>query len=161
MHHRSLSLMALVLVVLLAFAGCAAEKAPEAKEVDLTATYEAVGAAHELPPSLTLMDAETMEAFYPGIGALELPQVQIYTPMMTGVAYEIAMAECADAEQVKAVETIFNDRVTAQAEGGAWYPESMEVWSKGVVKTYGNYVVLLVAGDDQDNVLKTLEAQFQ
>ena len=47
--------------------------------------------------------------------------------------------------QVETVKTIFQNRINTQAEGGAWYPETIEGWknnSKIVVE--GNYVAMFV-----------------
>ena len=41
---------------------------------------------------------------------------------------EIVLAECGTEEDAATAASILQDRVDAQAEGGAWYPESMETW---------------------------------
>ena len=117
-----------------------------AATVDLAAFYQTIMAsAGENAPFMMELDAETAEMIYPGLGAISTNQKVLYMPGMSAVACEIAMVECANAADVETVKAIFQSRIDAQAEGGAWYPETIEGWknnSKIVVN--GSYVAMFV-----------------
>ena len=81
---------------------------------------------------------------YPGIGDIATNQLVIYQPMMGAVVCEIALAEVADAADVDAVKAIFQARIDAQVDGGAWYPESIEGWKNNSrIVTNGNCVMMI------------------
>ena len=48
-----------------------------------------------------------------------------------------------------------------QAEGGAWYPESMEAWGKGTVDQQGTYVAMIASAEYQDDIAARWQALFQ
>ena len=81
---------------------------------------------------------------YPGIGDVNTNQLVIYQPMMGAVVCEIALAEVADAADVETVKNIFQERINAQVDGGAWYPESIEGWQNNSrIVTNGNFVMMI------------------
>ena len=128
----------------------AAPSAPSGSSVDLKAFYESIMAsAGENAPFMmdVVMDLgeEGIEMLYPGLSAIATNQQALYMPAMSAVACEIAMIECANAADVEAVKAIFQARIDAQVDGGAWYPETIKGWEENsdiVVK--GNYVAMFV-----------------
>lgn len=121
------------------------ESKPETSSVDLAAFYEQIVSSNADFPAMMDLESEYMGDFYPGLNAVNLNQCVIYTPMMSAVACEIAMVECANAADVETVKKILQARIDYQVEGGAWYPETIDNWanhSKIVVE--GNYVGLFV-----------------
>jgi len=81
---------------------------------------------------------------YPGIADVNTKQLAIYQPMMGAVVCEIALAEVADAADVDTVREIFQARIDAQVDGGAWYPESIEGWkNNSYVVAKGNFVMMI------------------
>ena len=118
--------------------------------VDLKAFYEEIMAsAGENAPFMmdVVMDlgAEGIEMLYPGLGAIAANQQVIYMPAMSAVACEIAMIECANAADVEAVKAIFQARIDAQVDGGAWYPETIRGWEENSdIVVNGNYVAMFV-----------------
>lgn len=48
----------------------------------------------------------------------------------------------------------------AQAEGGAWYPESMETWSNAQVVQNGTYVAMIATADHQEEIAEQFNALF-
>ena len=81
-------------------------------------------------------------------------------PMMSAVVNEIVLAQCATEEDAAAAASILQDRVDAQAEGGAWYPESMETWSDAQVVQHGTYVAMIATAEHQDEITEQFNAQF-
>jgi predicted small lipoprotein YifL len=121
-------------------------EAPSAGAVDLAAFYsEIMASGGENSPAMMEVAGEYLDAFYPGLAQIAKNQCVVYTPMISAVACEVAMVECANAADVDAVKAILQARVDSQVAGGAWYPETIDGWqnnSKIVVK--GNYVALFV-----------------
>ncbi len=126
--------------------------APAASNVDLQAFYTQLMESipeDNRPFMMELVGedmAEMAENVYPGIGAIAANQKVLATPAMSAVAFEIAMVECANAADVEAVKAIFQARVDAQIDGGAWYPETIDGWMNfSKIVTNGNFVALFVA----------------
>ena len=74
-----------------------------------------------------------LEGSYPGLADVATKQLIAKAPMISAVVNEIVLAECGTEEDAATAASILQDRVDAQAEGGAWYPESMETWSNAQV----------------------------
>ena len=97
---------------------------------------------------------------YPGIGDIATKQLVIYQPMMGAVVCEIALAEVADAADVEAVKAIFQARIDAQVDGGAWYPESILGWENNSrIVTNGNFV-MMIAWQFCDDAVADFNALF-
>ena len=124
--------------------------APAGTSVDLKAFYESIlASAGENAPFMMDVVAdlgvEGIEMLYPGLGAIATNQQVLYMPAMSAVACEIAMVECANAADVEAVKAIFQARIDAQVDGGAWYPETIEGWKNNSdIVVNGNYVAMFV-----------------
>lgn len=114
--------------------------------VDLNAFYaDIMASGGENSPAMMEVFGEYLDGFYPGLSAIATNQCVVYTPMISAVACEVAMIECANAADVETVRSILQARVDNQVAGGAWYPDTIAGWennSKIVVK--GNYVALFV-----------------
>ena len=109
--------------------------------------FKAVQADYELP-MLEEMDGEMIRSWYPGIEELDVTAVRGYMPMISSVAYEFVFAELRDEKSAAAAGELFEKRIREQAEGGAWYPESMAAWGRAEVVTEGNFAAMIAAGDD-------------
>ena len=148
--------------------GCGSKEAEGTnKEVDLNETYAAIEEAmieklggEENAPMLDTIEGELLDNLYPGLNDLGLKQCVVKAPAITAVVAEFALAEAADADQAKQVAEIFQARIDAQAEGGAWYPETVEGWKNdATVVTNGNYV-MLVAMENNADYIEIFNAQF-
>ena len=119
-------------------------------------------AASGSPDDLLLMDleGETLESYYPGLAALATEQLVAKAPMMSSVVNEIVLVQCASEEDAEAAAVILQERADAQAEGGAWYPESMEAWSKAQVLREGTYAALIASSQYQDALVSSFQEQF-
>ena len=97
---------------------------------------------------------------YPGIGDIATNQLVIYQPMMGAVVCEIALAEVADAADVEAMKAVFQARIDAQVDGGAWYPESILGWENNSrIVTNGNFV-MMIAWQFCDDAVADFNALF-
>lgn len=141
----------------------APEVKPEEKPagVDLTAFYETIFTDPANSPAMLPMDAETLDAFYPGLTALSLTQKVAYMPMMTAVPCEIVMVECANAADVNSVKTIFQARIDSQVNNQSNYPLVIEAWeTEAKVVSNGNFVALFVVSGMTDQVVNSFNALF-
>lgn len=136
---------------------------PEEKPagVDLTAFYETIFTDPANTPALLPMDADALNAFYPGLSAFELKQQVAYMPMMTAVPCEIVMMECANAANVDAVKAIFQARIDAMVNDHMNYPMVIEAWeNEATVVSNGNFVALFVISGMTDQVVSNFNALF-
>ena len=119
---------------------------PSVGHVDLDSFYNDIMASGgENAPAMMEVTGEYLDSFYPGLAQVSMNQCVVYTPMISAVACEVAMVECANVADVETVKAILQARVDNQVAGGAWYPDTIAGWqnnAKIVVK--GNYVALFV-----------------
>lgn len=156
----TLTLSALLLVGILT--GCGGKKAPAASEpVDLTAFYDTLAEEYSWEETYMIdLTDDMLDGFYPGLKDLALKQQVMKMPMMSSVVNELVFLECESEEDAAAAAAILQDRITTQAEGGAWYPESMEAWGRGVVVQQGNYAALIASAEHQDEIVEKFNALF-
>ena len=106
------------------------------------------------------IEGEMLGSAYPGLSEIPTEQLVAKMPIMSAVVNEMVFMECkteADAENAAA---ILQDRIDLQAGGGAWYPESMEAWSKGIVIRQGSYVGMIASAEHQDEIAEKFNQLF-
>lgn len=141
------------------------------QEVDLDAFYSSLaetygwsdmGAEEGGEDTVTMMDVEDelLDSYYPGLGEIPAKQLIVKAPMISAVVNEIVLMECEDQEGADEAAAILQDRVTTQAEGGAWYPASMEAWGNAQVVQQGTYVALIATDGTQDEIAEQFNALF-
>ena len=106
-----------------------AEKPAESKSVDLAAFYESVFSGGNMP-AMMQAEGEVLDAFYPGLTAIQTNQCAVYTAMISAAVGEMALVEVQNNADVQAVKDIFQARINYQVgddqnPGGAWYPASI------------------------------------
>ena len=163
----TLALSALLTMSLLT--ACGGETAPQ-NDVDLTAFYNTLAeeygwvedAASSGPDDVLMsnIEGDLLESYYPGLADVATEQLIAKAPMISAVVNEIVLAQCATEEDAATAASILQDRVDAQAEGGAWYPESMETWSDAQVVQHGTYVAMIATAEHQDEITEQFNAQF-
>lgn len=114
--------------------------------------------------SIMMMDLtaepEFMENYYPGLKDIATKQLIAQTSMISATANEFVFVECENEDDAAKVAEILQGRVTMQAEGGAWYPETVEAWTKAQVVTHGNFVGMIVSQGNQDEATEAFNALF-
>ena len=104
-------------------------------------------------PSMSEVTGDYLDQLYPVLSEVETTQCLVYAPMITAVAYEIALVEVADAADVQTVQDIFQARIDSQVEGGAFYPGTVEAWQNdSEIVVRGNCVCLFVGAEKDDMV---------
>ena len=104
------------------------------------------------------LEGDMLEGSYPGLADVATKQLIAKAPMISAVVNEIVLAECGTEEDAATAASILQDRVDAQAEGGAWYPESMETWSNAQVVQNGTYVAMIATADHQEEIAEQFNA---
>ena len=153
--------MSLVLALMLGLlAGCAGKGGTEAgADVNLEEFYQTIFTDPENTPAMGPIEGEMLDAFYPGLSEVELKQLVAYMPMITAVACEIVMVECANAADVETVKEIFEARIAAQVGDHFNYPAVIEAWEKEAqVVANGNYVALFLVSGMGDQVVSNFNA---
>ena len=139
------------------------------EEINLSAFYNTLREGDTWPELMDLTtDAsmkELLDSYYPGLSEIAVKQSGVYVAAISAAVGEIALVEVENAEDVQAVEDIFQARIDYQVgddtnPGGAWYPETIEGWkTKSRIVSHGNYVMLAV-GDASASAVEEFEALF-
>ena len=151
MKKRLLICVALMVAGLLT--ACGGGKDQQTASVDLNGFYQSLEQEYEWGEGYMVeIDDEMLDAYFPGLRDIPKKQLVARTPMMSAVASELVFIETENEADADKAAEILRARIKAQADGGAWYPESIEVWKKGEVIQKGNYVAMIVAGENQDKM---------
>ncbi len=157
----TLTLALMMAVCCLSACGSKKEEAPAEVEVDLSAFYADVEAECGIPEGyMADLEGEMLEGYYPGLADIAAKQLIAKAPMMSAVVNEMVFMQCESEEDAAAAVEILQNRVTTQAEGGAWYPESMEAWSKGEVIQQGTYVAMVASAEYQSTIVDAFKGLF-
>ena len=137
--------------------GASTEPTPAPLSIDLTEFYnEMFSTIFTDPnnsPSMAALEGDMLEQAYPGLSEVETTQCLVYAPMITAVAYEVALVEVANADDVATVQEIFQTRIDTQIESGAFYPATVEAWqNSSEIVVRDNYVALFVGAEKDDMV---------
>lgn len=152
--------LTLAAFMMASLAACGSKK-EEAKEVDLTAFYDTLAAEYDWTDYLADTEGEMLEMYYPGLGEITTKQMIAKAPRMSSVVNEMVFLQCETEDDAAKAAEILQQRIDTQAEGGAWYPESMEAWGRGVVDQQGTYVAMIASAEHQDAIVESWKAQFQ
>jgi len=153
-------MMAIVLAVLMfTLTACGGSKS-ESKDVDLTGFYAGLEEKYDWMQGLVDIEGEMLEAYYPGLSEISTKQFIAKMPMMSAVVNEFVFLQCENEEDAAKAAGILQQRIDMQAEGGAWYPESIEAWSKGGVIQQGTYVAMIASSEYQTEIEEAFNAQF-
>lgn len=110
---------------------------------------------------MTDVEGELLEEYYPGLSEVPAKQLVVKVPAMSSDVNEIVLMQCETEEDAENAAAILQARVDAQAEGGAWYPETQAAWEKAQVLREGTYVALIASGSHQEALEEQLRLQFQ
>lgn len=107
----------------------------------LQGSYEGLGA-------MMVIDGELLDNYYPGLSGIaaveEVLMQETRMSMANAAVGLVRLSEDAVFDDFVAVMDAMNARITAQADGGAWYPASCETWEQGVVTSVSGYVGMFV-----------------
>lgn len=110
------------------------------------------------------MEGDLLENYYPGLsGIAAVEEILIREPMISVSNVAVGLVKLsgsASSEDIAAVKSILQARITAQAEGGAWYPESCATWEKGVITSASNVVAMFVHPSDAQAMANLFTSSF-
>lgn len=133
----------------------------QSKNVDLTAYFDSLVQSQGWDENyMADMPDDMLDTYYPGLRDIETRQFIAKAPMMSAVVNEIVLMECTSPEDAQKAADILNQRVTEQADGGAWYPASIEAWANAMVTVNDSYAALIAAGQNQDAMTDAYLALF-
>ena len=141
----------------------APEQGPEVASVDLSAFHLSLLDTYgeNFPAVMNLCEmVEMLDGFYPGLSGLETKQMMVYQPMMNAVVCEIALVEVENAADVDAVKAILQQRIDAQVDGGAWYPESIEGWKNNSRIVANGNCIMMIAYSECDAIVSAFNGLF-
>ena len=166
---KILSLLMAAMMMASVLAGCGSKEEGSA-QVDLSAFYETLAGEYhwsEDPQTsqegdllMSSVEGELLESYYPGLADVATEQLIVKAPMMSSVVNEVVFAQCKSEEDAASAAEILQSRADAQAEGGAWYPESMEAWGKAKVIQNGTYVAMIASAEHQTEIEDAFNALF-
>lgn len=155
-------LLSMTLILTLAACGGGGNGGQNKEAPDLNKYYEdfmaSLGADNQ--PAMGDVEGEQLAAVYPGLENYAAKQSVLKMAMISAVAFEFALVELENAADVQKAEEIFQARIDAQVQGGAFYPETIEGWKKAQVITKGSVVALISAGDSQSSAVEAFEKLF-
>lgn len=127
-------------------------EATVAKVYDLADVFKGIldkqGADKSEELEQRLRETDNMDkigGLYVGIGDIDLAQVKLYAPPISGNACEVILVEAKNDADVKAVQDVLQARIDSAINGGACDEEMGAVWkNNSKIYTSGNYVAMVV-----------------
>ena len=158
---KSMTILLALVLALGTLTACGKQADSEAVDVDLPAFYTELEEKYQWGENYMVdIEGEMLENYYPGISDIPVAQFVAKAPMMSSVVNEMVFMECETEDDAALAATLLQDRITTQAEGGAWYPESMEAWGRGQVIQHGTYVAMVVSAEFQTAWAEGFDALF-
>ena len=159
---KKLMTLALAAVMLMGLLTACGGKKEETPNVDLQGFFKELQDSYDYWDDNYLVDieGEMLETYYPGLADIETEQFVAKMPMMSSVVNEMVFMQCETEDEADQAAAILQDRIDVQAGGGAWYPESMEAWSRGIVIQQGTYVAMIASAEHQDEIVEAFNQKF-
>ena len=155
----TLALTALLLTGVLT--ACGGTGKTETVDVDLKAFYDTIEETYGWNNGYMVdIEGDMLESYYPGLSDIRTEQFVAKMPMMSSVVNEMVFMQCETEDEADQAAAILQDRIDVQAGGGAWYPESMEAWSKAQIIQHGAYVAMFASASYQQEMVDGFEALF-
>ena len=164
---RMIALCTAAVLCLTLLSACGSKPKEEEKQVDLAAFAQTLQENHEFSNFVERVDptdeefgAIMLDNTYPGLGDLDLEQMEIYLSMVSFSTGEFALVQAKSTDDAAKVKEIFQAHIDSMTEEGMNYPATIELWSKSAkVADHGTYV-MLVCHDDVDAIVSEFDALF-
>ena len=149
MKKHTVILSMLIIMLSLALCACQNSEQKQTEVINLQERYEqGIASLNDTSADPPVLFPETnidyFEAFYPGIGAIEMKQFYAGVAPVTNAPFEIILVEVANADDVQEMIDIFQNRADRASKDEA-YPENAAAWLNEVkITSRDNYVFLAV-----------------
>lgn len=149
MKKHTVILSMLIIMLSLALCACQNSEQKQTEVINLQERYEqGIASLNDTSADPPVLFPETnidyFEAFYPGIGAIEMKQFYAGVAPVTNAPFEIILVEVANADDVQEMIDIFQNRADRASKDEA-YPENATAWLNEVkITSRDNYVFLAV-----------------
>lgn len=158
---KKIAIFLLAAAMLSVLSACGGRKDTNPVQVDLQAFFTSLQDEHDWGEGyLVDIEGEMLDSYYPGLAEIETKQFVAKMPTMSAVVNEMVFMECTTEEGAEQAAAILQERIDLQAEGGAWYPESMEAWSRGSVIRHDTYVAMIASAEEQDDIAEDFNELF-
>ncbi len=159
--RRTMPFTLAVLMLLGMLTACGGNTADETPDVDLAEFYADIEEGYEWGNGYMVdIEGDMLDSYYPGLQDIAMKQFVAKMPMMSAVVNEMVFLQCETEDDAANAAAILQDRINVQAQGGAWYPESMEAWSRGIVIQQGTYVAMVASAEHQDEIVEGFNQKF-
>ena len=157
---KKLCMIAAAVLLLCGVLSACGSKTETANDVDLTAFYNGLAEQYGWGDDMMDLDSDMLEMYYPGLGEISTKQLLAKAPVMSYAVSEYVFLQ-ADSEQdaAQAVK-ILQTRIDSQADGDAFYPETIDQWKAAKVLQNGAYVAMIASGEHQTEIEDAWNAQF-
>lgn len=123
---------------------------PAAETSDLSDIYDKIMAQQPAPDDIIMFpesDPFYINGLYPGLTDLNITELALYAPPVTGNACEILLVKAADSDNADKAEKIMQNRVD-EAANDTLYPEVADVWKRNArVERSGDMLCMIVLPD--------------
>ncbi len=153
----ALAAVALTLCSLLTACG---SKTESANDVDLTGFYNALAEKYGWGDDMMDLDSDMLEMYYPGLGDIAAKQFLAKAPVMSYAVNEYVFMQCENEDDAAQAAKILQTRIDSQADGDAFYPETIDQWKAAKVLQNGAYVAMIASGEHQAEIEDAWSAQF-
>ena len=157
---KKLFAMVAVALTLCGLLTACGSKTETTNDVDLTGFYNTLAEKYGWGDDMMDLDGEMLEMYYPGLGDIAAKQLLTKVPVMSYAVSEYVFLQ-ADSEQdaAQAVK-VLQTRIDSQADGDAFYPETIDQWKAAKVLQNGAYVAMIASGEHQTEIEDAWNAQF-
>lgn len=101
---------------------------------------------------MMVLDSALLENYYPGLsGIAAVEEILIYESAISinnKAVGLVRLSDSATTQDILAVQSVLQSRISAQAGGGAFYPDACDTWENGVITSVSNCVGMFVYPDD-------------
>ena len=135
-------------------------KTETANDVDLTAFYNGLAEQYDWGDDMMDLDSDMLEMYYPGLGDIAAKQFLAKAPVMSYAVNEYVFMQCENEDDAAQAAKILQTRIDSQADGDAFYPETIDQWKAAKVLQNGAYVAMIASGEHQTEIEDAWNAQF-
>ena len=135
-------------------------KTETANDVDLTGFYNALAEQYGWGDDMMDLDSDMLELYYPGLGEISAKQLLAKSPVMSYAVNEYVFMQCENEDDAAQAAKILQTRIDSQADGDAFYPETIDQWKAAKVLQNGAYVAMIASGEHQAEIEDAWSAQF-